>query len=103
MPWTNVESIVADHPPIEWEKRQVDDYVRRRAKPRFYVDENFPSAAIKILKRLGAHVLTVRDVRRHGHPDEITLPKHCAWVVFLLPVIATTSMSAAFHWFIAPP
>jgi hypothetical protein len=70
MPWTNIENIVADDPPTEREKRQVYDYVRRRAKPRFYADENFPSVAIKILRRLGADVLTVRDVRRHGHPDE---------------------------------
>lgn len=32
--------------------------------------QNFPSLAIKILSELGADVLTVRDVRRHGHPDE---------------------------------
>jgi hypothetical protein len=70
MPWTNIENIVADDPPTEREKRQVYDYVRRRAKPRFYADENFPSVATKILRRLGADVLTVRDVRRHGHPDE---------------------------------
>jgi Domain of unknown function (DUF5615) len=70
MRWTNIENIVADHPPTEWETRQVDNYVRRRAKPRFYADENFPSVAINILRRLGAHVLTVRDIRRHGHPDE---------------------------------
>jgi predicted nuclease of predicted toxin-antitoxin system len=62
--------IAADEQPTEREKRQVHEYVRRRAKPRFYADENFPTIAIKILRRLGADVLTVRDLRRHGHPDE---------------------------------
>jgi hypothetical protein len=66
MPWTDL----APDPPPEREQRQVEDYARRRAKPRFYADENFPSVAIKILRQLGADVLTVRDVRRHGHPDE---------------------------------
>jgi hypothetical protein len=70
MPWTNIADIVADELPTEREKRRVHDYVRRRAKPRFYADENFPTIAITILRRLGADVLTVRDVRRHGHPDE---------------------------------
>jgi len=67
MPWVN---LVVDPEPTEREKEQVIDYVRRRAKPRFYADENFPGAAIRMLKRLGADVLTVRDVRRHGHPDK---------------------------------
>src|SRR5437667_12108786 len=70
MPWIDLKNIAADDPPTEREKRQVNDYVRRRAKPRFYADENFPSVAIKILRRLGADVLTVRDVHRRGHPDE---------------------------------
>ena len=70
MPWTDFKNIAADNPPTEREKRQIDDYVRRRAKPRFYADENFPSVAIKILRRLGADVLTVHDTRLRGHPDE---------------------------------
>jgi hypothetical protein len=65
-----MEKIVADDPPSEREKRQVDDYIRRRAKPRFYADENVPTVAITILRRLGADVLTVHDARRRGHPDE---------------------------------
>jgi uncharacterized protein DUF5615 len=70
MPWTDMERIAADDPPSEREKQQVYDYVRRRAKPRFYADENFPGIAITILRQLGADVLTVRDTRRCGHPDE---------------------------------
>jgi hypothetical protein len=70
MPWIDLKKIVADDPPTEREKKQVEDYVRRRAKPRFYADENFPGVAIKILRQLDADVLTVRDARRRGHPDE---------------------------------
>jgi predicted nuclease of predicted toxin-antitoxin system len=68
MPWIDL-NVAADEP-TEREKRHVYDYALRRAKPRFYADENFPSVAIKILSELGADLLTVRDVRRHGHPDE---------------------------------
>jgi hypothetical protein len=70
MPWIDLKNIAAGDPPTEREKQQVNDYVRRRAKPRFYADENFPSVAIKILRRLGADVLTVHDARLRGHPDE---------------------------------
>ncbi|SRR6266567_1944098 len=67
MPWAN---ITIDREPSEREKRQVIDYLRRKAKPRFYADENFPERAIAVLKRLGADVLSVRDTHRRGHPDE---------------------------------
>jgi predicted nuclease of predicted toxin-antitoxin system len=71
MPWIDLKAVAADNPqPTEREKRQVEDYVRRRAKPRFYADENFPTLAIKILGRIGADVLTVHDARLRGHPDE---------------------------------
>ena len=69
MPWINLKIAVADEP-TEREKQQVHEYARRRAKPRFYAEENFPSVAIEILRQLGADVLTARDVRRHGHPAE---------------------------------
>jgi hypothetical protein len=68
MPWVDLKA-VADQP-TEREKQQVKDYLRRRAKPRFYADENFPGVAIKILRQLGVDVLTVRDARLRGHPDE---------------------------------
>ena len=70
MPWTDLNGIGANDPPPERERQQVEDYVRRHARPRFYADENFPTAAIEILRRLGANVITVRDARRRGHPDE---------------------------------
>jgi hypothetical protein len=70
MPWIDLKKVATDDPPTKGEKRQVEDYVRRRAKPRFYADENFPSVAIKVHRRLGADVLTAYDARLRGHPDE---------------------------------
>jgi hypothetical protein len=69
MPWTHLR-IAADDLLPERERRQVEDYVDRRARPRFYADENFPSVAIQILRQLGADVLTVHDARLRRHPDE---------------------------------
>jgi predicted nuclease of predicted toxin-antitoxin system len=69
MSWIDLK-ITDDEQPTEREKRQIDDYARRRAKPRFYADEDFPPKAIKLLRQLGANVVTARDVHRHGQPDE---------------------------------
>jgi hypothetical protein len=69
MPWTHLR-IAADDLLPERERRQVEDYVDRRARPRFYADENFPSVAIQILRQLCADVLTVHDARLRRHPDE---------------------------------
>jgi len=68
MPWTDLNGIVANDLPPERERRQVEDYARRRARPKFYADENFPTTAIEVLRRLGANVITVRDARRRGPP-----------------------------------
>jgi hypothetical protein len=63
--------LFANDEPTEREKQQVIDFARRKAKPRFYADENFPQLATGILRRrLKADVLTVQDARRRGHPDE---------------------------------
>src|SRR5713101_2454633 len=62
--------LIIEREPTEREKREVIDFVRRKTKPRFYADENFPERAIAVLRRLGADVLTVHDIRRRGHPDE---------------------------------
>ncbi len=65
-----MEELVAADPPTEQEARQVLDYLRRKAKPRSYADENLPSIATTILRRRGADVSTVQESRRQGHPDE---------------------------------
>jgi hypothetical protein len=45
MPWIDIRKPVGDDEPNEREKQQVEDFARRKAKPRFYADENFPQLA----------------------------------------------------------
>ena len=54
----------------EGKLEQIFEYKGRRAKPRFYADENFPEAASELLRRLGARVSTAQEVRLRRHPDE---------------------------------
>jgi Domain of unknown function (DUF5615) len=70
MPWIDMDIIAIDGKLTERERRQVDDFARRKAKPRFYADENFPELAIEMLRRLKADVMNIRNTRRKGHPDE---------------------------------
>ena len=46
------------------------DFARRKAKPRFHADENFPELATAIPRAFKANVLTMQEARRRGHPDE---------------------------------
>src|SRR5215470_13366652 len=85
MPWVDVETIVRDNPPKQSEKREVEDYMRRRAKPRFYADENMTPLAIYLLKEFGGNVLTVTDVSNRGHPDE----NHACAALRLGPILVT--------------
>jgi hypothetical protein len=70
MPWIALVEIAKRNPATKKEIEQVLDYRRRRAKPKFYADENLPSAAVKIVGSLGGHVLTAQEANRQGHPDE---------------------------------
>jgi hypothetical protein len=57
-------------PPTKREAQQLVTYMRRRAKCRFYADENFSTIAVAIRRRLGADVLTAHEARHCGEPDE---------------------------------
>ncbi len=70
MPWVNVEEFVRTEPPSEREKRQVFERIARKAKARFYADENFPVLATEYLRRCRADVVTVQELALTGHPDE---------------------------------
>ena len=70
MPWVDLAEIITRTPPTEKEIEQVLDYRRRRAKARFYADENFPVAAVGLVRSSGAGVLTTQEAGRRGHPDE---------------------------------
>jgi len=80
-----MEKLVGADSPTEREARQVFGYLGRKAKPRFYADENFPSIATTILRRRGADVPTVQKYRREGHPDE----NHAAEALRLVRVLIT--------------
>jgi predicted nuclease of predicted toxin-antitoxin system len=69
MAWADAKDLVTEKP-TDREVRQVEDYIRRKAKPRFYADENFPTIATEILRRREADVLTVQEAGRRRHPDE---------------------------------
>ena len=51
MPWIDIQEPAGDDEPTEREKQQVIDFARRKAKPRFYADENFPKLATALLRR----------------------------------------------------
>lgn len=71
MSWMDiVEAARRGRPPTKKEIEQVLDYRSRKARARFFSDENFPNEAVRLVRAKGAHVLTVREARRTGHPDE---------------------------------
>lgn len=70
MGWINLIDLVRANPPTKKEVEQVLDYRRKRAKARFFVDENFPSRATDVLRDMGGRAITVQDSGRRGHPDE---------------------------------
>jgi|SRR5579864_5484631 len=70
MVWVNITERVRDNPPTEKEIAQVLQYRRRKAKARFYADENFPALAVKVLRKLGAKVVTAQEAGNSKHPDE---------------------------------
>jgi len=68
--WVDIEAIVTADPPTPKEAQQVLDFLARRAKARFYADENFPKQAVSLLRDMGARVHTAQEIRLTGHPDE---------------------------------
>jgi predicted nuclease of predicted toxin-antitoxin system len=70
MPWVSAIKTAKHNLATKKEINQVLDYYRRKAKPKFYADENFPAAAIRLIRSRGAHVLTAHDANLKGHPDE---------------------------------
>jgi predicted nuclease of predicted toxin-antitoxin system len=70
MGWVNLIELVREDPPTRAEVDQVLEYRRRKAKARFYADENFPHLATRLLRKMGGRVVTVQDLNLKGHPDE---------------------------------
>ena len=70
MGWVDLIDLVRANPPTAKEIAEVRDYRRRKAKARFFADENFPVLATKVLRKMGGTVITVQHVARRRHPDE---------------------------------
>ncbi|QNI36907.1 DUF5615 family PIN-like protein [Edaphobacter albus] len=70
MGWVDSAEVSRRDPPSKAEIAQVEDYRKRRAKVRFYADENFPMKATEVLRGMGSSVKTVQEVRLRAHPDE---------------------------------
>jgi predicted nuclease of predicted toxin-antitoxin system len=70
MSWVDAVEVARKNPPTKKEMQQVFDYRRRKAKPKFYTDENFPPAAVRLIRSSGLHVLTAQEAALRGHPDE---------------------------------
>jgi predicted nuclease of predicted toxin-antitoxin system len=70
MAWVIIDKRVAANPPSQKEVQQVIDYLARRAKARFYSDENFPAQAVHLLRQIGAKVKTAQEAGLISHPDE---------------------------------
>lgn len=70
MGWVNLSDLVRANPPTKKEIDQVLDYQRRNAKVSFYTDENFPTPAIRLLKKFRARVTTAHAEGMRRHPDE---------------------------------
>jgi predicted nuclease of predicted toxin-antitoxin system len=69
MTWVNIEVLVKQNPPTQKEAQQVLDYLARRAKARFYADEDFPAQAVHLVREMGAKVRTNREAGLSGHDD----------------------------------
>ncbi len=69
MPWVYIDDLPQPMP-SKREVEEIEEYLRRKKKPRFYADENFPEQAIAILREWGADVSTAKQANKLGHPDE---------------------------------
>lgn len=70
MSWMDLARLVRANPPSKKEIAQGLEYQRRKGKVSFYVDENFPTAATRLLKSMRARVTTVQEAKLRRHPDE---------------------------------
>lgn len=69
MTWVNIEVLVEQNPPTRKEVQQILDYRSRRATARFYADENFPTPAVQLLRKMGARVQANQEAGLSGHDD----------------------------------
>ena len=70
MAWIDIDTLLAQDPPTQKEADEVQEFAARRAKPRFYADEDFPPRAIAVLRHMGAQVQSALEMGRTRQPDE---------------------------------
>lgn len=70
MAWVDITTLVQANPPTKKEVAQVIKARQRKAKPRFYADENFPIQATQLLRNGRARVITAQEAGLTRHPDE---------------------------------
>ena len=70
MSWTDIDVVVANDLPPQKQIDEVFDNIAKRAKARFYADENFPRTATVLLRAMRVGVRTAQEVGLLGHPDE---------------------------------
>lgn len=70
MPWIDAHLLYKSNPASPKEIEQGEDFEKRKAKARFYADENFPTIATNLLKGAGLDVVTAHDAGKRGEPDE---------------------------------
>jgi len=70
MPWVYLDHLATENPATKKEIDQILEYRRRKAKAKYYSDENFPAGAVQIVRSSGLHVLTAQEASLRGHPDE---------------------------------
>jgi predicted nuclease of predicted toxin-antitoxin system len=70
MPWVNAEDMPIE-PLSKRDQREVEEYLRKKkVRPRFYADENFPRRAVELLWGNGLDLVTATDAGLTGHSDE---------------------------------
>jgi predicted nucleic acid-binding protein len=68
--WVDLEQLLAADPPPRLQTLAVHELAKRKAKARFYADENFPAWATTILRSYDARVRTAQEVQMLHYPDE---------------------------------
>ncbi|GGA40871.1 DUF5615 family PIN-like protein [Dyella nitratireducens] len=68
--WKDLVAIALEDPCSPKEAAEVLDNLAKKAKARFYADENFPLLAAQVLRKMGGKVKTAAEANMLGFPDE---------------------------------
>ncbi|MGD0293436.1 MAG: DUF5615 family PIN-like protein [Terracidiphilus sp.] len=85
MTWINAHLLYDANPASHKEIAQATDYAKKKAKARFYADENFPAQATNLMREAGLDVITAQEAGNRRHPDE----NHAAYALRARRVLIT--------------